>query len=496
MVSKVNIAALMENSGVKFGTSGARGLVADMNDRVCFIYTTAFLLTLEEQRLIEKGMKVAVAGDYRPSTPRIMHAVAAAIKYAGFSPVSCGFVPTPALALYSMQRGIPSMMVTGSHIPDDRNGIKFYKPQGEVLKSDEAQMSGRDVLVDESLFDDEGMLCEPVEWHEQSDVAYQEYISRYTSLLPQDCLKGKRVGVYEHSSVARAALVAVFEKLGAEVTSLGRSEQFIPVDTEAIRPEDERLAVAWSQQFGFDCIVSADGDGDRPLVSDEHGRWLRGDVAGILCAQFLSATHVVTPVSSNSAVEASGLFSKVARTRIGSPFVIEAMSDLMGDSAVCVVGYEANGGFLTAVDIRLNDGVLVALPTRDAVIVPLAILLLSVKQNMSVGQLLKTLSSRFTSSGRIENLPTEKSGLRMAPLQTEDVASNVVAAEALFAADFGKIDRMGLTDGVRMFFASGEIVHLRPSGNAPELRCYTEAVTAERADVMRNTVLSRLAEWK
>jgi len=37
------------------------------------------------------------------------------------------------------------------------------------------------------------------------------------------------------------------------------------------------------------------------------------------------------------------------------------------------------------------------------------------------------------------------------------------------------------TDGLRTTFADGDIIHLRPSGNAPELRVYTESDTAARA---------------
>ena len=97
-------------------------------------------------------------------------------------------------------------------------------------------------------------------------------------------------------------LKLILERLGASVTSLGRSDQFVSVDTEAIRPEDIQLAKDWAVEFDFDCIISTDGDGDRPLISDERGNWLRGDVAGILCASYLNADHVVTPISSNSAV--------------------------------------------------------------------------------------------------------------------------------------------------------------------------------------------------
>ena len=147
-------------------------------------------------------------------------------------------------------------------------------------------------------------------------------------------------------------LVKILSHLGAEVTPLGRSEKFIPVDTEAIRPEDVQLARDWAATGNFDALVSADGDSDRPLVSDEKGNWLRGDIAGILCAKFLVADSISTPVSCNTAVEKCGWFRDIRRTRIGSPFVVASMMEASASGAKRVVGYEANGGFLLNSDIE------------------------------------------------------------------------------------------------------------------------------------------------
>ena len=36
-----------------------------------------------------------------------------------------------------MQDGIPSIMIPGSHIPLERNGVKFYRPDSEIIKADE-----------------------------------------------------------------------------------------------------------------------------------------------------------------------------------------------------------------------------------------------------------------------------------------------------------------------------------------------------------------------
>ena len=160
MSSTVRIADLMEASGVGFGTSGARGLAEAMTDRVCYLYTAGFLGYLAGRGEIAHGDRVALAGDLRPSSPRIMRACARAIRDLGFTPVNCGFIPTPAVTFWAMSQGIASIMVTGSHIPDDRNGIKFNRPAGEILKGDEPGIRAETPAVPD-LFDGAGALAAP-----------------------------------------------------------------------------------------------------------------------------------------------------------------------------------------------------------------------------------------------------------------------------------------------------------------------------------------------
>ncbi len=494
--SHVSIASLMEHSGVKFGTSGARGLAADMTDRVCYAYTVAFLQHLERPGE-SRGGEVAIAGDYRPSSGRIMEACARAVKDLGCRPVNCGRVATPTLANFGLQRGIPGLVVTGSHIPDDRNGIKFYTGDGEILKRDEQGIRAQDVALDPDMFTATGALTggDPALPPEDRS-AYDAYVRRYLDFFAPGCLAGRNIGLYEHSSVAREACYDVLTGLGANVLRLGHSERFIPVDTEAIRPEDVVLARDWAKAHAFDCLVSTDGDGDRPLVSDEQGRWLRGDIAGILCARFLGADTVVTPVSSNTAVEKSGWFKQVIRTRIGSPYVIEAMQQALANGAKQVVGYEANGGFLIASDIRRSGRTLAVLPTRDAVIVALGILMLAADSGTSISALQASLPPRFTTSDRLKDFPTDLSRERIASFSSGDFTADKERIEAVFGASLGKVDCLDTTDGLRITFESGEIAHLRPSGNAPELRCYNEADTEERAEELNRICMQILSGWR
>lgn len=492
----VQISTLMQQSGVKFGTSGARGLITDMSDEVCYAYTLAFIQHLQHINDLNAGSSIAIAGDFRPSTPKIITAVGMAIRDSGYTPIYCGFIPTPAVACYAMSQHIPCIMVTGSHIPDDRNGIKFYKSTGEILKGDEKNMCAQTVQIACDYFDKNGNAQAPYSLPAIIQDAYSMFVQRYIDFFPANCFQGKSVAVYEHSTVARDMLGEILQGLGAKVIRLARSEHFLPVDTEAIRPEDEQLAKQWAETYDIDCIVSADGDGDRPLISDEFGNWLRGDVAGILCAKYLKAQSIATPVSCNSAIEKSDYFKHITRTRIGSPFVIEAMNNALQQGHSRVVGYEANGGFLTASDICIDGRNLTPLPTRDAIIVPLTILLMASQEDISIAELLQTLPQRFTSSGRLKNFPTELSEEKLLPLKTASMGKNIAAASALFADIFGTIKHIDNTDGVRITFESEEVAHLRPSGNAPELRCYNEADSSERAEVMNQQCMEMLASWQ
>ena len=484
----------MGRSGVAFGTSGARGLATAMTDSVCYAYTKGFLQYLESTGELQRaGERVAVGGDFRPSTGRVIEAVCRAAEDLGYRAVNCGRVPSPAVALFGFENKIPSIMVTGSHIPDDRNGIKFNKPTGEVLKTDELGMSGQIVEWDDALFGVGGNFAKALPAHEVSPVAGENYVMRYLNFLPHDALQGLRVGVYQHSAVGREVLVKIFSHLGAEVTALGWSDTFIPVDTEAIRPEDVQLAHDWAATGKYDALVSADGDSDRPLVSDEHGNWLRGDVAGILCAKFLAADSISTPVSCNTAVEKCSWFSDIHRTRIGSPFVVAAMMQASAGGAKRVVGYEANGGFLLNSDIEAGARFLRALPTRDAVIVMLGILLLAKAQGQTVSELVATLPARFTASDRLKNFATEKSAAILAKFNSGSAANDTAAIEAMFGSICGQVAALNRTDGLRITFANEEVIHLRPSGNAPEFRCYAEAESDARAREITALALATVA---
>jgi phosphomannomutase len=486
---------------LKFGTSGRRGRLADLTQLEIYINVFGeleYLLSLPPgEGGIVKGDEFYLARDLRPSSPELEQAVAEAVRDAGLRPVHAGAIPTPALANYAWRRRKGSIMVTGSHIPFDWNGYKLNTSRGELLKTQEAPIQERVRAVRERVygadfetakFTTEGGLRDAPVLPAAPGAARSEYAARYTDFFAGRPLGGMRVLCYQHSAVGRDLLVELLTALGADVVAAGRSDTFFPIDTEAI--DDATLAgIARLLPDGpIDAIVSTDGDSDRPLILGVHGREVRflpGDLVGMIVAEFLGADAVVVPVSCNDGIDRGPLAPCLEpKTRIGSPYVIAGMqaAAAKGKSAVC--GWEANGGFLIGCDIARKGRTLRALATRDAMLPIVAVLAAARERGLSLCELFDTLPKRFTAATLIREFPRE-AGARlvaeMPPAELEPV--------------FGAIERVDRIDGLRVSFESGDVVHLRSSGNADEFRIYSCADSPERARELAERGSAFVREW-
>lgn len=222
---------------LKFGTSGRRGEVVHLTQLEIYINALAELEYLQSlpagEGGIVRGEEFYYACDLRPSSSRFVpeqggrgelaQAIDRAIQDAGMKPVNLGRLPTPALTGYALQRGKGSMMITGSHIPFERNGYKTNSAQGELLKKDEAPINARVEQVRQrlytqpyadSLFNRQGLfktgsLPLPPERPE----AREAYIRRYTEFFAGQGLSGLKLLVYQHSAVGRDLLVEILQKL-------------------------------------------------------------------------------------------------------------------------------------------------------------------------------------------------------------------------------------------------------------------------------------------
>jgi phosphomannomutase len=491
---------------LRFGTSGRRGRLPALTQLEIYINVVGELRYLQSLAAadggIVRGDDFYIAHDLRPSSTswqdgrgEIAQAVDQAVRDAGMRPVHCGAIPTPALACFAWTRGKGSIMVTGSHIPFDWNGYKLNTARGELLKHhetpiDEQVARVRETLYAEaaegSLFDSRGMLRSG---HRELPSAVSDarrgYAGRYTAFFSDRSLAGMRLLLYQHSAVGRDLVREILETFGAEVVPAGRSENFVPIDTENI----DAQALAAMQTLadaapGIDAVISTDGDSDRPLILgvDAGGavRFFPGDLVGMIAAEFLGADAVVVPISCNDAIDRGRLAPVLQpKTRIGSPYVIAGMEDARRQGRKVVCGWEANGGFLLGSDIVRDGRVLSALPTRDAVLPILAALFAARERSVSLPALFAELPPRFTHATLIREFPRSR-GLEL-------VAR--FAPEDLGLEDVHGIDR---TDGVRVTFGADDVIHLRPSGNADEFRIYACASTPERAAAITAAGAERL----
>ncbi len=538
---------------LQFGTSGRRGLLRDLSQLEVFINVLAELEYLQrlppEQGGIVRGEEFYFGYDLRPSSSQFVEGpprrgeLAQAVEYAaqtaGMQPVNLGRIPTPALMHYAVSRRRGSIMVTGSHIPFDRNGYKTNTSCGELLKHHEGPINEKVGTVRETIyrqsfnaspFGADGLFRNGHrELPDENDAAADAYRRRYLAFFGERSLEGIRVLVFQHSAVGRDLLVEILLGVGAEVFIAGRSDTFVPIDTENI--DAPQLAVIQSltdealECHGrIDAVVSTDGDSDRPMllgVDQQTGRvrFFGGDLVGMITAAYLGADAAVVPISCNDAIDRSTLMHVLeSKTRIGSPYVIAGMeaARVRGKKAVC--GWEANGGFLTGSDIVRNGRKLSALPTRDAMLPILSVLSAAREQGVGLIDLFARLPTRYSraallkqfpravgqrivgrfspdsadvgevqfESGHVRILNRERQPLTVHGTERPALQRIRVELEQFFPASqgFGPVISINFTDGVRIRFGNGDVAHLRPSGNADELRIYAVADSQQRADAI------------
>ena len=506
-----------------YGTSGRRGKVVDLTQLEIYINATAELVYLQSLAAagggIQQGDVFYFARDLRPSSSEfvpaeqgrgeIAQAIVAAIRDAGMQPINMGLIPTPALASFALARGKGCMMITGSHIPFDRNGYKTYSSQGELLKQEEEPINQQVEQVrarlyqqpwEQSLFDERGMFktgSQPLP--PEQGAARSAYIERFAVFFESYSLSGKRVLVYQHSAVGRDVLVEILERLGADVVTGGRSDTFVPIDTENIDADELAVMQGLADQAAassgpLHAMVSTDGDSDRPLVlgvdPSGHVHFYGGDLVGMVVAEYLQADAVVVPISCNDAVDRGQLASVVEpKTRIGSPYVIAGMEAALAKGKKRVCGWEPNGGFLTGSAFEQNGAVLPPLLTRDAALPILCVLFAAEQSGISIVDLFARLPKRFSKAALLKDF-ARATALKIVarfssptgqatPAILQDLAQFFPVGDG-----FSDIAHVDYTDGVRVLFANGEVAHLRPSGNADELRFYAVADTQDRADAM------------
>ncbi len=255
-----------------FGTDGVRGEAGTfLSAELATALGRAATASLEASR-----PQVLIVRDTRESGPMLEAALAAGVAAAGGEALLGGVLPTPAAAILVKRLGLDlAAVVSASHNPYRDNGIKFFSANGTKLDDElEARI--------ESLLEAAPVAAEPGRVRELNG-GLEDYLRELERAFPLD-LSGRRVVLDCANGATHRAAPAIFERLGAEVETIGVEPDGRNINAGCGSTHLEALSqqvAAGEAEIGF----AFDGDGDRMLAVDGSGSTHDGDELIALAAQ-------------------------------------------------------------------------------------------------------------------------------------------------------------------------------------------------------------------
>ena len=345
-----------------FGTDGIRGRANThpMTPEV------ALRVGLAAGRLFMSGNErrhLAVIGkDTRLSGYMIEPALVAGFASAGMDVLTFGPLPTPGVAMMtrSMRADI-GVMISASHNSFVDNGIKLFGPDGYKL-SDTVELK-IESMMDTAL--GEGLAApDKLGRVKRIDDSQARYIEIAKASFPKTLsLQGLRIAIdCANGAGYRVAPTTLYE-LGAEVFPIGVTPDGLNINAECGSTYPTALAEA-VKRYRADIGIALDGDADRLIICDEHGKVIDGDQIMALIARdwarrgLLTGGGVVATVMSNLGLErgllADGL--SLERTNVGDRYVMERMR-----SGGFNLGGEQSGHIILHDYATTGDGLMSAL---------------------------------------------------------------------------------------------------------------------------------------
>jgi len=423
-----------------FGTSGIRGSAEELfTDEFCIRIGYTFGLWLKSKH--KEGF-VAMAMDPRESSPRIKARVANGLAAAGYEILDEGVVPTPALTYFVKQNAFVAggVMVTGSHISANLNGVKLLANGEEVTKQDEPEI--------EEMFANVSQIkrVEPIVKNESA--CLDLYTDMLRSLCDSPYPKWKIV-VDTTNGTQTEVIRKLFRDLKISFTSVNdfdiQSPHFVPCDTEipSMFTELVRQVLTTKADFG----LAFDVDGDRVIMVDDLGRFIPGDYTCALLAQASNSKSIVTPISTSSVIDHIG--KKVFRTPVGSTWVSAKMK-----TEGSTFGFEANGGSLNP---EISYG-------RDGGVTAIKLLNLIKSSGQKLSQLYDSLPKYFQYREKI------------------DCAFDKYPSILQRVKERYQGQHLEELDGLKIIFPNDSWLLFRGSGNAPEFKVFAESKSLQDAN--------------
>jgi phosphoglucosamine mutase len=423
-----------------FGTDGIRGTVGMTPITADFMLRLGHAVGSVLRRKVARPT-VIIGKDTRISGYMIESALEAGFASAGVGVLLSGPLPTPGVAYLTRALRLDlGVVISASHNPFADNGIKFFSAHGEKLPDDwEAAV--------------ETALDEPARWVDAAglgrarrlDDAQGRYIEFCKSTVGSELsLKGLKLVVDAAHGAAYQVAPDVFHELGADVVAIGCSPDGININHEVGATAPAAL-IRRVLDEGADYGIALDGDADRLLMVDAHGRLYNGDeLLYVMVADRLSRGQavpgVVGTLMTNMAVELALRRRDIplVRAKVGDRYVLEELTERGWQ-----LGGEGSGHLLVLDRHTTGDGIVSALQVMQALH----------QGRSSLPELLR----------EVELFPQTLLNVRLP--EGRDWRANAVLANAQQAVDAELGDR-------------GRVL-IRASGTEPVLRIMVEARDAD-----------------
>ena len=397
-----------------------------------------------------------IARDTRTSSPMLENAATAGLVAVGCDVYDSEIAPTPALQYavrnFDFDAGV---MITGSHIPPERNGLKFFISDGtEVYGKIEEE-------IEDMYFKNK---IEHANWRDIGRIHAFDCVGPYKEMLLKTGIEGDLKVVVDPGHGAQCNVMPlVLRELGYEVITINSQPDGYfpgrnPEPTEKTMDNLIKVMKSLNADFG----VALDGDGDRSIFVGDGGKFLMGDITAAVIADAMEAKKVVTPISSSSLIDwvVKKNNGQVIKTKVGAADVVAETQKQGADFA-----FEENGGCIFP-QINL---------CRDGGLATVYLLNILTKKGKTLSEIISELPEYHQIKSKVECSDELK------PKLTEKVKE--------FYADQEIVD----IDGLKVLFDDGWML-FRSSGTEPIFRIFVEAETKERAEKLMEEGLKTVKE--
>ncbi len=314
--------------------------------------------------------RVLLGMDTRESSEGIAATLTAGLAAGGASVENAGVITTPAVAHLIHAHGFAAgVVISASHNPWQDNGIKLFGPDGYKLPD------ATELAIEEEIFK---QLASPTENMELStdnsappvnDADRAEYTRFLLAAVPGLSLDNRHIVIDCANGAASSVAPQLFSDLGGTVviTHAAPTGRNINLGCGALHPE---VVAAEVVKHRASMGITFDGDADRALFADEHGKVINGDAILLIAARDLHAQSklanatVVATTMSNMGLEAalgrSGI--KMLRAAVGDKYVLEQML-----ATGATLGGEQSGHIIFSGRSTTGDGLLTALLVLDLI---------------------------------------------------------------------------------------------------------------------------------